>query len=326
MITLIHFKPDYAQSYQAAHFDELVQHLGQEGYFWIHFDHNPSLNEAEPIVRHYGLDKEVAHHLSGMEEIYDDDECENSLICKFEGISWNQKADDYEMILFTFLMCKGVLVTAESQNVNFFKGVRDLLLAGKGRFLQKGTGYLTYRLLKDCFVERYLNDFKRYMDRLEVIENNLHDGRLSKQYEELLDIRNEIKLFPEVVIDLENVLEVLDSEESEIIYRAGVQQVQRLTLRRLRDLQDMKNNTKNWLNDLFGQYRNQLSESTNMVMKRLAAISTVFLPITFITSFYGMNFEFMPELHQDWAYPTIIGILVVVGSASLWFMKKKDMM
>jgi magnesium transporter len=51
-------------------------------------------------------------------------------------------------------------------------------------------------------------------------------------------------------------------------------------------------------------------------------ISTIFLPITFITSFYGMNFHHMPELNWWWSYPTVIGIIIVI-SASMYFMFRR---
>jgi magnesium transporter len=326
VITLINYRPAHAECHTLADVPAVLAKLPLEGYCWIHFDHNPSLEEARPLVHHFELDPEVAHHFAALEEIYDDDECERSLICKFGGLSWDEQEQDYAQVLFSLLLCRGVLITAESAPVNFFKPIRDKLLNGKGRFLQKGTGYLTYRLLKDCFVERYIRDYRKYLDHLEAIENRLYDKATTGEYAALLEIRNEIKLFPEVLIDLENVLEVLDSEESDVINRQAVQQVQRLTLRRMQDLQALKASANSWLGELFAQYRHHLSENTNVVMRRLTAISTVFLPITFITSFYGMNFEHMPELHEPWAYPTIIIGLGTLASVTLLLMRRHRML
>ncbi|MBX3103265.1 MAG: hypothetical protein KF690_12205 [Bacteroidetes bacterium] len=326
MITLIKYRQQQAEYCEVAHIEALMPLLPEEGYCWIHFDHNPTAEEARPLVRHYGLDPEVTHHLAAWDEIYDDDECDRSLICKFGGLSWSEAEQNYEQLLFSFLLCRGVLITAESKPVNFFKPIREKLLAGKGRFLQKGTGYLIYRLLKDCFIERYIRDYRKYLDSLEHIENRLYERPTAREYADLLDIRNEIKLFPEVMIDLENVLEVLDSEESDVLNRHTVQQVQRLTLRRMQDLVALKVNVQQWLSELFAQYRHHLSESTNVSMRRLAGISTVFLPITFITSFYGMNFEHMPELHKPWAYPVIIIALATLTTGTLVLLRRNRML
>src|SRR4030065_2904673 len=54
---------------------------------------------------------------------------------------------------------------------------------------------------------------------------------------------------------------------------------------------------------LSGMLENHLSLLTtrlNEVMKVLTVISTIFIPLTFITGIYGMNFRFMPELEWRW--------------------------
>ncbi len=61
----------------------------------------------------------------------------------------------------------------------------------------------------------------------------------------------------------------------------------------------------------------------NDVMKQLTLISTIFLPVTFVTSWYGMNFVHMPELSLWYAYPGVL-IFVVLTALMLyvWFRKR----
>ncbi len=65
------------------------------------------------------------------------------------------------------------------------------------------------------------------------------------------------------------------------------------------------------------------SQKTNQVMRVLTVFSAFFLPLTFIVGVYGMNFEFMPELHTRWGYPAILAamLLVTVG-IGLWFRRR----
>lgn len=68
---------------------------------------------------------------------------------------------------------------------------------------------------------------------------------------------------------------------------------------------------------------NEISLRTNAVIERLTLVATVFLPVTAVASWYGMNFQAMPELALAWFYPTLL--LVMVGiSAWLWFSFREE--
>ena len=64
-------------------------------------------------------------------------------------------------------------------------------------------------------------------------------------------------------------------------------------------------------------YFSMTDNRMNQVMRILTVISTVFLPITFITSWYGMNFEHMPELGWEWGYPAVMTLVLTVGIVML---------
>lgn len=61
----------------------------------------------------------------------------------------------------------------------------------------------------------------------------------------------------------------------------------------------------------------------NEVMKVLTVIATIFIPLTFVTGIYGMNFRHMPELQQPWAYPATIGLCLLAALAMFLVFKRK---
>ncbi len=77
------------------------------------------------------------------------------------------------------------------------------------------------------------------------------------------------------------------------------------------------------INNLINIYISLSSNKTNEVMRVLTIFSVFFMPLTFIAGIYGMNFEFMPELHTRYGYPlTILLMLVVTISIYFWFRRK----
>ncbi len=55
----------------------------------------------------------------------------------------------------------------------------------------------------------------------------------------------------------------------------------------------------------------------------LTIIATIFLPITFIASIYGMNFEYMPELSWRWGYPAVLFLMAIVAGSLIVYMKHR---
>lgn len=71
-------------------------------------------------------------------------------------------------------------------------------------------------------------------------------------------------------------------------------------------------------------YLSLSSRNSNEVMKVLTIFSVFLLPPTFIVGLYGMNFDYMPELHHRFAYPAVLTIIVVLtGIIYFWFKRKK---
>ncbi len=66
-----------------------------------------------------------------------------------------------------------------------------------------------------------------------------------------------------------------------------------------------------------------LSTKMNKAMQRLAAISLIFLPLTFVVGNYGMNFEYMPELHWKYGYLMTWVINIGIAGSIYWWLKKK---
>jgi magnesium transporter len=58
-------------------------------------------------------------------------------------------------------------------------------------------------------------------------------------------------------------------------------------------------------------------------MKFLTVFSSIFIPLTFLAGVYGMNFDYLPELHWKWAYPLLWLVFLLTTLGLLAFFKRK---
>jgi magnesium transporter len=71
-------------------------------------------------------------------------------------------------------------------------------------------------------------------------------------------------------------------------------------------------------------YQTRLDIKQNRIMTILTIVTTVFMPLTLIVGWYGMNFTYMPELDSPYAYPIVIIVsLAILILSILYFHKKK---
>ena len=73
-------------------------------------------------------------------------------------------------------------------------------------------------------------------------------------------------------------------------------------------------------------YNAQLGVRQNRIMTLLTVVTTIFMPLTLIAGWYGMNFKYMPELGMRFAYPAVIAVSILIVIFCLYFFKKKKWM
>lgn len=67
------------------------------------------------------------------------------------------------------------------------------------------------------------------------------------------------------------------------------------------------------------------TQRVNQSVQRLTAISTIFLPLTFITGIYGMNFEYIPEAEWHYGFYAIVGVCAALGVSMLYYLRRNGM-
>ena len=83
---------------------------------------------------------------------------------------------------------------------------------------------------------------------------------------------------------------------------------------------------RDMINSMIDAFDTNISNRTNEVMMVLTVWSTIFLPLTFLTGVYGMNFKYMPELQGKYGYILFWVTAIVITSVMIYFFKKKKWM
>ncbi|MEJ2396958.1 MAG: magnesium and cobalt transport protein CorA [Gammaproteobacteria bacterium] len=140
-------------------------------------------------------------------------------------------------------------------------------------------------------------------------------NRIQQVKRELIFARKSLSPLREMLAALERCDSVLLSEKTHVYLRDVYDHTIRVieTVDSYRDL----------LTGMIEIYLSSVSNRLNEIMKVLTVFSTIFIPLTFITGIYGMNFQDMPELKWPWSYPIIWGVFITIAAILLYFFRKK---
>ena len=97
----------------------------------------------------------------------------------------------------------------------------------------------------------------------------------------------------------------------------------RLFSSRVSRLHEMVNSLLDYTNQIRDTYQSRLDVKQNRIMTVLTVVTTIFMPLTLIVGWYGMNFKYMPELDSVWGYPVVIIVSLLIVISSLLFFKRK---
>ena len=166
-----------------------------------------------------------------------------------------------------------------------------------------------------------MEEYEQELDRLEADIQGPEETDLVRVNEIRSEVR-ELQLHYEQLIDLVRELE----ENENGFFREKKLRYFRLSMSRLERLRDLAASLRDHTMQLRDLYHTHLEAKQNRIMTLLTVVTTIFMPLTLITGWYGMNFRYMPELDKPWAYPAVIALAGLVAVGCLIFFKKKKWM
>jgi magnesium transporter len=203
-----------------------------------------------------------------------------------------------------------------------FDPVRERLRNGQSRIRTMGADYLAYCLM-DAIVDGYFSVLENMEDRIEGVEQEVVSDPSSDTVRNLYSLKRELIFLRKGIWPLREVLAAMTRRESKLI-SDPVEIYLHDVYDHIIQVIDIIEVSRDMLSGMLDIYLSSTSNRLNEIMKFLTLIATIFMPLSFLTSLWGMNFRSMPELNLRWGYPAALAIMASVAiSMVLWFRKKK---
>lgn len=298
-----------------------IKTVEQDKITWYNFD-----TTEESAVRQAG-EFFNWHHLL-IEDIVDDsrhlpkiDAFEDYIFCSLRQLEIDGAEIREEHI--SFILGKNYLISFQENPGDVFDDVRERIMTDKGRVRKRGADYLLYRLL-DAVDDEFGEIVTFFEDKIQDIEDQLiEEGHHYDSVEDILNLKKQLINIRKIIFPMEEVVRKLAREESEIIDSVTQRYFKDVHERLLQILEQFKD-FRELTNNLMELHHLNLSNRTNSVMQLLTIVSTIFIPLTFIAGVYGMNFDYMPELHWEYGYISVWVLMFVITIVMIWLTKRRN--
>ena len=174
----------------------------------------------------------------------------------------------------------------------------------------------------ELIIARDLNILEKYEKELDQIEAEILKDAVEADLSRVNEIRGDIRdlrIHYEQLIDLGQEFE----ENENSFFKAENVRYFGLFTDRMTRLHDTATSLKDYTMQVRDLYHTQMEVKQNRIMTLLTVVTTIFMPLTLITGWYGMNFYNMPALTSPWGYPAVIVVSLLIVIGSLIFFKKK---
>lgn len=247
-------------------------------------------------------------------------EFDDCLFAIVRGLDFNKAGHRLDTLKLAAFLGTDRLLTCHRAPMRSVRKVQERLRDGVAA-PPGGPARLLYSLC-DEVIDHYFPVLDEIAREIEEIEEAIFRQVERGQLEGILELRRSLGTLRRVMLPHRQVFSHLGNptarfvDEGQALYFRDVYD----NVMRLGDAIDQQ---RDQLGSVKDTYLSAVGQKTNEIMKVLTLFSAILLPLTFLAGLYGMNFEYMPELKQPWAYPALLGTMVATAVAMVvWFRRR----
>jgi magnesium transporter len=229
---------------------------------------------------------------------------------------------DLEIEQISFIVGEEALYSFQEKKGDHYEHIRVRIREDNGLVRHRGTDFLLFLL-----IEGILGNYFSTMERMEESMKNNADPLKSKDTSPAIvhrieEYKRKLLKMKKSVIALKDALLGIEKGDSPIIKSQQVKyfyDMKESCFQLLESIDALDQRMDAAENLFFSMQGHRM----NQVMTTLTIMAAIFIPLTFMAGIYGMNFSNMPELEWEWGYFSLLGLMVIVTLALIYYFKRR---
>jgi len=307
-----HFLVDARGSHDAVDRDLVQKHLDESEFFWLEM-HGPGDDDVAMLSDLFGLHPlavEDAAHFGQRPKL---DEYEGFVML----VAYGANADRDGLVEVHCFLSGRYLVTVHHDDCPTFEELRAR--AARER-LPAAKGPLLLYAVVDALVDSFFPELSKLDDRIDDLENGVLEKPDDAQLQQIFRLKRRLVTWRKIITPERDLFARLATGVVSVPgMDAEMERYYRDVYDHLIRISDLVDSYRDLLAGAMDVYLSTVSNRLNEVMKRLTIVATIFMPLTWLTGFFGMNFGRMVLGIAGWPAFLLFGVASQVAIVALMF-------
>lgn len=324
LATLYLFNADQLETLEFSDVESLLMALkNSHGNMWLNIVGLKNISFIQTLCEHFNIHPLVIEdilHVSQRPhyEAFDDYLFITLKMRHFDSEHIEVKLDFEQLSILLF---SNLVITIQELPGDVFDDVRKRLSVKSSRLRTQSMDYFAYNLL-DAIVDDYVDFVEENGDLIEELEDELIAQPTEISLRQLYVIKRRIIALRKAIQPMRDTALALSRADSDLVLQSHLIYFQDLYDHCQRLLESI-DTFREMTSSILDIYLSSLNNKMNQTIRLLTIFATIFIPLTFITSLYGMNFHYMPELSWRYGYAYVWGLMLTIVTVLLTFFKRR---
>ena len=318
------FGPDHVTELDEVDFDTLGTLRADNDVVWINVDGLRDIDLVAKLGKAFNLHNLALEDAVSTRHRPKAEDYKDSLFVVLRMGALDERIETEQMSLF---VGEGFVLTLQEKPGDGFEPVRQRIRDPRSRLRSNGADYLAYALI-DAEVDAFFPLLEEMGEQLEDLEIDIMEHPQHEHVPEIHRLRRDLLTVRRTVWPMRELLNGLLRDEHPIIGRT-TQVFLRDCYDHVIQLMDNVDTNREILGGLIDLHLSAVNNRMNEIMKVLTVIATIFIPLSFVASLYGMNFDphvspwNMPELDWYFGYPAALLLMASMAGGMLIYFRRK---
>ncbi|MCB1691048.1 MAG: magnesium/cobalt transporter CorA [Halioglobus sp.] len=320
-VTLIDYSSSHYEEKSVASVEDILPYREKKSLTWVIVEGLSDASIVEAIGLHFNIHPLVLEDILNTHQRPKFEEHDDYLFVVLKSLLPEEGDFAITKEQVSLVIFRDFVFTFKEKADSLLVPVLKRLENSRGRVRSMGSDYLMYTVL-DAIVDLNFDIMDKLEETLIAVEDEIFSLPTPVLLEKIHEIKLEVIRMRRFISPVRDLTAGLLRSESELIdpsTRIYLRDVHDHVLRIIESIETHRD----ILSSLLEIYLSSISSRLNEVMKVLTVFSSIFIPLTFITGIYGMNFEWMPELKWHWGYPAVWLVFIATSGALFLYFKRK---